>query len=53
MAKPPVKAPAKKADVSGKLAKGKVSPVDAAKARHGANVVLGKVDSTYHFPGAK
>jgi hypothetical protein len=30
------------------LAKGKLSPADAAKVRHEANVVLGETDSTYH-----
>ena len=30
------------------LAKGKLSPEDAAKVRHKANVVLGETDSTYH-----
>ena len=30
------------------LAKGTLSPADAAKVRHKANVVLGETDSTYH-----
>jgi hypothetical protein len=30
------------------LAKGKLSPANAAKIRHKANVVLGETDSTYH-----
>jgi hypothetical protein len=36
------------ARVTQMLAKGKISPADAAKVRHKAAVVLGKVDSTYH-----
>jgi hypothetical protein len=30
------------------LAKGTLSPADAAKVRHRADVVLGETDSTYH-----
>ena len=37
-----------KARVSQALAKGKISPADAAKVRHKADMVLGKHDSTYH-----
>jgi hypothetical protein len=37
-----------KARVSQQLAKGNISPADAAKVRHKANVVLGETDSTYH-----
>ncbi len=37
-----------KARVSQQLAKGNISPEDAAKVRHKANVVLGENDSTYH-----
>lgn len=34
------------------LAKGTLTPEDAAKVRHKANVVLGEHDSTYHsIPG--
>ena len=37
-----------KARATQMLAKGKLSPEDAAKVRHKANVVLGETDSTYH-----
>lgn len=37
-----------KARVSQQLAKGNISPADAAKVRHKANVVLGENSSTYH-----
>lgn len=37
-----------KARVTQQLAKGNISPQDAAKVRHKANVVLGENDSTYH-----
>ncbi len=37
-----------KARVSAALATGKITPEDAAKVRHKANVVLGETDSTYH-----
>lgn len=37
-----------KARVTQQLAKGNISPEDAAKVRHKADVVLGKHDSTYH-----
>lgn len=37
-----------KARVTQMLAKGKITPADAAKVRHKANVVLGENDSTYH-----
>ena len=37
-----------KARATQMLAKGKLSPVNAAKVRHKANVVLGETDSTYH-----
>lgn len=37
-----------KARVTQQLAKGNISPEDAAKVRHKANVVLGENDSTYH-----
>jgi len=40
-----------KSRVSAALAEGKISPSDAAKVRHKANVVLGETDSTY--PGSK
>jgi hypothetical protein len=30
------------------LAKGTLSPAEAAKVRHAANAVLGETDSTYH-----
>jgi hypothetical protein len=39
---------AKAARATQKLARGHVSPVKAAKVRHGASVVLGEIDSTYH-----
>ena len=35
------------------LAKGTLSPADAAKVRHRADAVLGETDSTYHGAGAK
>jgi hypothetical protein len=35
------------------LAKGKLSPAQAAKIRHKAHVVLGETDSTYHQNSAK
>lgn len=34
--------------VSQSLAKGNISPADAAKVRHRAEHVLGETDSTYH-----
>lgn len=37
-----------KARVSQGLAKGTITPADAAKVRHKADVVLGETDSTYH-----
>jgi len=37
-----------KARVTQQLAKGNISPADAAKVRHAANVTLGETDSTYH-----
>lgn len=37
-----------KARVSQQLAKGNISPADAAKVRHKADVVLGENSSTYH-----
>jgi hypothetical protein len=41
-----------KARVTAALAKGKVTPEQAAAVRHKANVVLGETDSTYHsMPG--
>lgn len=36
------------ARVTQMLAKGKISPADAAKVRHKAHVVLGTSDSVYH-----
>ncbi len=36
------------ARASQQLAKGNLSPADAAKVRHKAHVVLGETDSTYH-----
>lgn len=33
------------------LAAGTLTPEEAAKVRHKANVVLGETDSTYHNPG--
>ena len=35
------------------LARGRLSPAQAAKIRHRADVVLGEVDSTYHHNGQK
>lgn len=40
-----------KARAAGQLAKGKLSPEQAAKIRHKADQVLGKTDSTYHCTG--
>jgi hypothetical protein len=37
-----------KARATQMVAKGKLSPADAAKIRHKANHVLGETDSTYH-----
>lgn len=37
-----------KARVTQQLAKGNISPADAAKVRHHADVVLGETSSTYH-----
>lgn len=37
-----------KGRVTQQLAKGNITPEDAAKVRHHADVVLGKVDSTHH-----
>lgn len=37
-----------KARVTQQLAAGNITPEDAAKVRHKANVVLGEHDSTYH-----
>lgn len=37
-----------KARVSQMLAKGKITPADAAKVRHKADVILGETDTTYH-----
>lgn len=37
-----------KARATQMVAKGKLSPADAAKIRHKANQVLGETDSTYH-----
>jgi hypothetical protein len=39
---------AKAARATQKLARGHVSPSKAAKGRHGHNVVMGEIDSTYH-----
>lgn len=41
------------ARASQQLAKGNLSPEQAASIRHKANVVLGKNDSTYHNTGRK
>jgi hypothetical protein len=35
------------------LARGHISPANAAKVRHRADVVLGEVDSTYHHGSPK
>jgi hypothetical protein len=40
-----------KARATQQLAKGNLSPADAAKVRHAANVVLGETDSTHHTVG--
>ena len=37
-----------KARATQMVAKGKLSPADAAKVRHAANITLGETDSTYH-----
>ena len=37
-----------KGRVTQMLAKGKITPEDAVKVRHKANVVLGETDTTYH-----
>ena len=37
-----------KARATQMVAKGKLSPADAAKIRHKANSILGETDSTYH-----
>jgi hypothetical protein len=37
-----------KARATQMVAKGKLSPADAAKIRHKANHILGETDSTYH-----
>lgn len=37
-----------KARVTQGLARGTITPADAAKVRHKANVVLGETDSIYH-----
>jgi hypothetical protein len=39
---------AAKARATQELAKGNLSPEDAAKVRHSADVTLGETDSTYH-----
>lgn len=39
------------ARASEELAKGKLTPEQAAKIRHKAHVVLGETDSTYHNKG--
>lgn len=41
-----------KARATQEVAKGKLSPEEAAKIRHKADAVLGKHDSTYHSTGA-
>lgn len=40
-----------KARATQQLAKGNLSPEEAATVRHKANVVLGETDSTYHNNG--
>ncbi len=40
-----------KARATQEVAKGKLSPEEAAKIRHKADAVLGKHDSTYHGTG--
>jgi hypothetical protein len=42
-----------KARATQMLAKGKLSPEQAAKIRHKADVVLGKHDGSYHSTGSK
>lgn len=44
---------AAKARASENLARGRLSPAQAAKIRHRADVVLGETDSTYHNTGHK
>lgn len=42
---------AAKSRATSELAKGNLSPEQAAKVRHKADTVLGKTDSTYHHTG--
>lgn len=46
-------AEAAKGRATQQLARGHLSPANAAKVRHRADVVLGEVDSTYHHGSPK